>query len=454
MLRRAVAGMTGSGTKGQLQRAAAGGLGVRILSLFATLLSSVVLARVLGDTGYGLYVFALSVTALLALPVQVGTPTLVIRETASAEAANDWAALHSIRAWAVRVNVLFGLAIVGAILLFTWVGGARLSDDSRHVFWLAAALILPVALTSTFGATLRGLRWVMSGLYPGEVLRPLLISALVAASLLLWVDGPSPEIALVLNFIATVLVLLLLMVLVRRALPAQSRTERSRIFKNGPWLKSLLPLAMMSGLHLVNQNTDLVMLGFFRDAAEVGYYKIAVSGAAFVIFGLSAIQVVAMPYVSRFFSEKDHDRLQRLAAACAGASVLLALPVIGIYLVWGRDLLGFVYGDSFAASWEPLIILSAAQLVNGAFGIVWPLLVMTGHERAGFCGLVFATVANVALNAALIPGWGMVGAATATGISILIWNGLFWVAVHRYLGVDGSLFGLFRRGVAGKAPSA
>ena len=216
------------GDKGTVLRAGAGGLGVRILSLFATLLSFVVLTRVQGDTGYGLYVFALSVTALLALPVQVRMPTLAIRETASAESANDWGALHRIRDWAVRVNVHFGLAIAGAIPLFTWVGGARLSYDSRHVFWLAAALILPVAQTSTFGATLRGLRWVVSGLYPGEVLRPLLISALVAATLLLWVDGPSPEIALVLNFIATMLVLLLLIVPVRGVLTAQSRAERGR----------------------------------------------------------------------------------------------------------------------------------------------------------------------------------------------------------------------------------
>lgn len=454
MLRRVVAGVSGAGIKGQLLRAGAGGLGVRILSLFATLLSSVVLARVLGDSGYGLYAFALSVTALLALPVQVGVPILVIRETSSAEAARDWAALHSIRTWALRVNWLFGLLIVAAVLLFAWAAGERISTSTRHVLFLAVALILPVALSSTLGATLRGLRRVMAGLYPGEVVRPVLISALVGASGLVWADGIGPETALLLNLAATLLVLGLLIVLVRRALPADSRGERALAFKTGPWLKSLLPLAMMSSLHLVNQNTDMVMLGLFRDAAEVGYYKIAVSGAGFVIFGLSAIQVVAMPYVSRFFSGREHDRLQRLAAACAGASTLLALPVIGIYLLWGRELLAFVYGETFVASWGPLLILSGAQLVNGFFGIVWPLLVMTGHERAGFRGLAIATVVNVGLNAALIPAWGAAGAALATGVSILIWNLLFWLAVRRYLDIDGSVLGLLRWGRAGKAPGA
>lgn len=454
MLRRVVGGMTSKGIKGQLLRAAAGGFGVRVLSLFATLLASVVLVRALGDDGYGIYVFALSVTALLALPVQVGTPTLVIRETASAEAANDWVALHSIRAWAIRVNLLFGAVLVSAILIFTWLAGDSLTQDRRQVFWLAAALIVPVSLTSTFGASLRGMRWVMSGLYPGEVLRPLLISALAGVSLFFWVGDLGPRGALLLNLAATMIVLGWLIVLVQRALPTESRPERIRIFKTKVWLKSLLPLGMMSSLHLVNQNTDLVMLGAFRDAAEVGYYKIAVAGAGFLTFGLAAVQVVAMPYVSRLFATQDFDRLQRLASACAGASVLLALPIIGIYLLWGRELLAFIYGDSFTVALEPMLILSCAQLVNGVFGIVWPLLVMTGHERAGFFGLAVATVANVGLNLVLIPTWGTLGAATATGISILIWNVLFWIAVRRYLNIDGSVLGLLRRGPMRKVPNA
>lgn len=218
MLRQAAAGIIDSRLKEQLLSASTGALGVRILSLFATLLSSVVLARVLGDEGYGLYVYALSVTTLLALPVQVGIPTLVIRETASAEAAGDWVALHSIREWAMRVNVLSGFAISGAVLLYVFVGGTHLGSDGRIVLMLAAALILPVALISTLGATLLGLRWVISGLYPIEVLRPLLISGFVMASLFVRGDDLSPEIALGLNFIATLVVLLFLMLLMRRAL--------------------------------------------------------------------------------------------------------------------------------------------------------------------------------------------------------------------------------------------
>lgn len=420
-------------------------MGVRILSLFATLASSVVLARVLGDVDYGIYAFALSVTALLALPVQAGLPLLVIRETASADSARDGTAMRSIIGWALRINIIFALVVVLAVLAVTLVAGDGISTQDRLIFWLAALLILPVALCSTLGAILRGLRKVMSGLYPIEVVRPLLISLLVAAGVVLAAPNLDATAALALNLVATLAVLALLVVLVMRALPPESRRMSGMQFQTSSWLKALVPLALMSSLHLVNQNADMVMLGIFREPQEVGYYKVAVSGAGFVIFGLSAIQVVAMPYVSRFHVERDPVRMQRLAAACAGGSVLLAVPVFALYLAVGRPLIGLVYGASFEAAWEPLMLLSIAQIINGVFGIVWPLLVMTGNEKAGFRGMIVATAINVTLNAVLIPDMGAVGAAIATGISVIVWNVLFWISARRLIGIDASPLGLLRR---------
>jgi len=438
------ASLTGKGLKGQLVRAGAGGLGVRILALVLTLLSSVVLTRTLGVDNYGLYVFVLSITSLLAFPVQMGIPILLTRETARAEVKRDWVAFHSIRVWALRMNIVLGGIIVAGILAYVWIKGDDFSPETRLIYWLAAALIIPVGLAGTLGAVLRGLRRIVLGQLPTEVLRPLFIITLIASA---WYFAPSTltaSSALVLNLVATMGVLMIAAAFLWRATPSESKGVRERVFDNMTWLRAILPLAMMSGLQLINQNVDLVMVGIFRSHAEVGQYKIAVSTAALVIFGLSAIQVVAMPYISGFFAEKDMIRLQRLAGTCAAASVVLALPVVLILGFWGKDLLAIIYGQSFVPAWEPMMILSIAQLVNGFFGIVWPLLVMTGHERNGVYGLLAASLLNVPLNALLIPPYGVAGAAIATGISIIVWNLLFWLAVHRKLGIDGSMLGLLR----------
>lgn len=434
-----------SSLKAQLARGVISALGIRILSLVAALLSSVLLARILGSEYYGLYVFTLSIATLLSLPVQMGVPTLVLRETASAEAAEDWVALNSIGAWAFRVNLLFGTMMVGGILLFDALLGGDVNAPSRQAYLMAAILIMPMALCSSFSALLRGLRRVTLGLFPQELLRPVLVMVFISLAAYLTAGQVPVSLALALNLMATVCVLLLLAALVRHAWPAAGRTEKGRVYYHRSWLRALLPLAMMSGMHLINQNTDIVMLGLFRESAEVGYYKVAASGAGLVIFGLSAVQVVAMPYVSRFYRQGEQSKLQRIATLSAWASVLLGAPLVVIYLFWGRELLSFVYGPPFAMAWEPLMILCAAQLINGCFGIVWPVLVMTGHEKAGTRSLVMATLLNVVMNALLVPSWGVQGAAVATGLSILTWNLLFWLNVKKLVGIDASLLGLLPR---------
>ncbi|RYG85143.1 MAG: hypothetical protein EON59_12820, partial [Alphaproteobacteria bacterium] len=160
VLRNLFARFSGPGLSGQLLRAVSGGLGISVLALFVTLLSSVVLARILGAHDYGLYVFLLSATALLAMPVQMGVPLLVMRETASAEVSNDWVALHSIRSWALRMNLILGGIVALAILAYAWANGDSFDGPTRQGYWLAAALIVPVAIAGTLGGALRGLRRV------------------------------------------------------------------------------------------------------------------------------------------------------------------------------------------------------------------------------------------------------------------------------------------------------
>lgn len=423
--------------------AGSGGLFVRVLSLIATLLSSVVLARALGADSFGLYVFALSVTSLLSIPIQMGVPTLVVRETASADAVQDWPAIESIRVWALRWNMTLGLFMAGAFIGVAIIFADQASDQ-KWVYILAAAIILPLAITGTFGAALRGLRHIVLGQLPIEVLRPF---AIVAVIFVIWTQTDytlDTTLALSVNLVATILAGLVAMLFLRKRLGKRYKTGTPYVFQNRAWAKAIVPIALMSGLHIINQNLDLMMIGVMRTNAEVGEYKIAVSAATFVIFGLSAIQLVAMPYVSRYFKKKNFGELQKLASLSALASIIMAAPVMALFAVYGDVLIRVIYGQEFANALSPLIILSIAQLINGFFGIVWPLLVMTGNEQAGFRGLLISTSVNVSLNLALIPTYGASGAAVATGCSIVVWNILFWWSVWRHLKIDASILGLLR----------
>ncbi len=87
--------------------------------------------------------------------------------------------------------------------------------------------------------------------------------------------------------------------------------------------------------------------------------------------------------------------------------------------------------------------LDVGQFVNVAAGSVGLILIMTGHEDDTFKGLVVATIANVILNALLIPIWGLEGAAAANAVSMIIWNILLGIRVHRRLGIYGKRIWLY-----------
>ena len=428
----------GSGLTSQLLRANVWSMLVRVAALGSSLTVSIVLARMLGVQNFGTYTFVLSLTAMIALPVQIGLPTLVLRETARAEAEEDWSHMRGIWSWAARIVTVASIMIAFLGFLIVSIADYPMTDIMRYSLILSFVLVLPVSLSSSVAAALRGLRRVILGQFPFDVLRPMLLLFLVLSVVYLGSGTIDATTALASYLVAAIATLALSVFFLAKVTPSVARKTRERRYRHREWFRALIPLALMSGIHIVIQNTDLLMLGFFLSSTDVGIYKIAVSAAGLVLFGLSAIQTVCMPYISKFKAQGDWRRLQALSSAASLGALAMAIPIFGAFLVWGEPLIVFTFGQEYAAAYRPLLILCAAQLVNAFFGIVWPILIMTGHEAVSMRGLLLAAIVNVCLNALFIPHFGVEGAAMATGASIVFWNVYFWIAARRLLRIDCS----------------
>ena len=108
-------------------------------------------------------------------------------------------------------------------------------------------------------------------------------------------------------------------------------------------------------------------------------------------------------------------------------------------------------GLGFVASLLLARLLGAAGYGAYAYAQSWLTLLaltMTGHQRDAAASIGAGAVLNVVLNVALIPGWGLEGAAAATATSMIVWNLLLAVAVRRRLGINASALGRIGRGRA------
>jgi O-antigen/teichoic acid export membrane protein len=437
-----------SGLREQLLRGGIGSLIVNTVRAGLAFILAVVLARFMGPSEYGVYSFAFAILMLVAIPAQVGVPQLIVRETAKAQASKDWELMRGLWRWGnlavagfSTLGLLFAIAVV---LLLTSLG----SNAGRLIVIATGIALIPlIALIAVRGSCLRGLRMVVSGQLPDGVIRPIVFLGLIGGYFIIsGTDATyAAERVMGMHVIAAAFALVFASIMLWRVKPKELNNEVKPHYDHIAWRKAVIPLAMITGLHLINNYADLVILGIYRPNDEVGVYRAVFQVAMLVVFGLQAINQVLHPHFARIYKIQDMQKLQRLVTVSSRGILSLAVPPALILVFFGGPMLEWVFGDQYRSGALALSILVIGQLASAAFGSVGALLNMTGHERDTVRGLGVSIVVNILLNFILIPLWGMEGAAIATSSSLLIWNFILRNAVRKRLSIESSALGNRKR---------
>ena len=200
----------------------------------------------------------------------------------------------------------------------------------------------------------------------------------------------------------------------------------------------------MSGLSAIHAQASIILLGILGSEKLVGIYFVSYRLATMVTFILIAANTALAPIIARLYAEGDLERLQHVITKSVRILLLVSLPLALAFILEGHWFL-LLFGPEFTQGRVALAILCLGQIVNIASGSVGFLLIMTGHERQAALGLAISVLANIVLNVTLIPVWGLKGAACATAISMLIWNVLLVVMVHKRLGIHPTVLGVIGR---------
>jgi O-antigen/teichoic acid export membrane protein len=193
-------------------------------------------------------------------------------------------------------------------------------------------------------------------------------------------------------------------------------------------------------MQLINGRTDILMLGFFREDADVGIYRVASQIAALVVFGLQIINSIQGPHIAHLYAQGEMKTLQRMITRSAQLVFMIALPSVLIIVVFGPFVIRTLYSPEFSDAYLPLVILCVGQLVNASAGSVGSLLNMTGHEKETTKSVFIGATVNLVLNLILTPLWGPIGAATATTVTLIVWNVIMWHKVRVLVGIESTPF--------------
>lgn len=430
--------MQGSDLRAQLLRGGAGSLGLKIANICLGLGMAVVLARTLGVNNYGIYTYVFALVSFLAVPAKFGLPNLVVRETARAEVNQQWGLMWGIWRWAgfVAVALSLSLAVLGG--LFAWFFSDYFTRLQLTTFGWGLLFVPLLTLGMLRGAALRGLRKVVRGQLPEQLIRPALLIVFVLLFGIFSQSEMDASQAMALNVLAMAIGFAVGVWLLHREKPAELSQKPIPEYRTRQWAAGVLPFALIGGMQLINTQIDIIMLGIFGSAHDVGLYRIAVRGAALVLLALVAIRQVTAPYFARFHANQEMQKLQRLATTVSRIALLSALPATVVFIAFGADIIRIVFGAEYTAAYFALAILAFGRLLGAGFGPIGSLLNMSGNERDTMKVMAVSAVCNVVLNAVLIPLYGINGAAIATSSTFFARRLVMWWLVRLRLGVDGS----------------
>jgi O-antigen/teichoic acid export membrane protein len=198
-------------------------------------------------------------------------------------------------------------------------------------------------------------------------------------------------------------------------------------------------MLVLGGLGVLNRQLDVVMMKGLATDAETGVYAVAVQLSTFISMVLTSLNLVIAPRFASLHAAGRIGELQRLVATSAAIVTAGTVPIAVGLVAMSPWLLPF-WGPEFVDARLPFAILALGNVVNALSGSVGYLLIMSGNERT--VARVFAAVAavNIAANLVLIPRMGAAGAATATAVSMALWNLTLIVLVRRRLGIHSTVF--------------
>jgi len=182
------------------------------------------------------------------------------------------------------------------------------------------------------------------------------------------------------------------------------------------WVRTSLPIMASSVVYLSALSIDWLFVASLTTVAESAIYRVALY--LLTIQGMvdTTFYAVVGTYISRNYHHQSKEDYQAFVRKMNAVQLAVTFIVFLVLFCAPASILG-IYGRDFVAGDVSLQILVATWLLRSSLGPQEMLLNITGHERAVTMAHVLAIFLAMAFSLALIPMYGITGAAMAHAIA-------------------------------------
>ncbi|MGB3634444.1 MAG: oligosaccharide flippase family protein [Rubrobacteraceae bacterium] len=391
-----------------------------------------VLARTFGTSLFGIYTLCIAIVSAANILSQFGLDNGVVRYVAHYRAREDTARMRGTIIQAVWIT--FGISLVVAVAIFFGAGffasafeEPRLESVLRYfAFGLPFFALMSILVWAT-----QGFQTVTYATYTQQILRPLIYFVFVVGVYLLGASLAGVAVAYAVSMALGVLIGLYYL---RKLFPPLLERSVQPKFETRALFAVSLPMSISRVTQYANNWSAVLILGIFQPAAAVGIFQVAFRTATLATLVRFAFNGIFSPIISNLHSRDMTEDLGRLYKDVARWTFTGAFGLFLIIVLLATEILTIFGGEGFTAGWTALILVAGAQLFSTSVGPSPRMLAMTGNQNVVMLATVIGASTGVALCFALVPSYGLLGAAIGASSAIITENTLTVIAVRRRLG--------------------
>jgi O-antigen/teichoic acid export membrane protein len=208
-----------------------------------------------------------------------------------------------------------------------------------------------------------------------------------------------------------------------------------RRFAFATWLSAAMPLLLIAACELALQSTDVLVVSHYLTPTHVAIYFAAAKTMSLIMFVHYAVGSAVANRFAALGARGDKEALRAFVKDAVhwtfwpSLAAAIAILALGMPLLW-------LFGPQFVEGYPVMLILVVGFLFRSSMGPAEFLLNMLGEQSLCAAVLVTTALLNIALNFALVPAFGLIGAATATSLSLVTVALLNYLAVSRRLDIE------------------
>jgi O-antigen/teichoic acid export membrane protein len=184
---------------------------------------------------------------------------------------------------------------------------------------------------------------------------------------------------------------------------------------------------------------DTLFLASMYNLSQAGIYAVAQYFSQVLEVPMRSMQSSSVPLISEYWRQKNMSGLQSVYRK-SSINLLVAGMGLGGFILVNLGNLTRYFGAEYEIMIVPLAILILARWVNLGTGLNTAIIQLGTRWRFDFLSTLTYSLLGIPLNFLLINSMGMIGAAIATLIAMVVYNSIRFVFLWKKFGLQPFTF--------------